>query len=122
MYIEDCLPDLKTGSSNKMTAYTIRFSAIAESDLEIFGDYYATISIDLNLLFFKDINRTILSLQRNPTAFHFYKKDKNIRRANLEIYPFGLYFYIAESEDKVVVLAIIHNRRSKSFINKRLIK
>jgi len=100
--------------------YIIRFSANAESDAEEIGDYYEKISPGLSIRFFKDINTTIAALKNNPSAFHYYKKNSYIRRANLDIFPFGVFFHISADNQFVTILAIIHSRRSKSFIHKRL--
>lgn len=100
--------------------YKIRYSKRAEVDADEIGAYYDKVSPGLSFRFFNDVNLLIGDLKRNPSAFHYYKKNENVRRANLEIFPFGVFFYISEVEQTVILLAIIHKRRSKSFIGRKL--
>lgn len=100
--------------------YRIQFSANAEKDAGKAGKYYEKAVAGLSLRFYNDLDNTLSSLTKNPSAFHFHKNDKNIRRANLDVFPFAVYFHINTNESTVFVLAIIHQRRSKAYIRRRL--
>jgi plasmid stabilization system protein ParE len=100
--------------------YKINYSARAEKDAETAGYYYEKVAMGLSLRFFSDLDNTINSLSNNPSAFHYYKKDKNIRRANLDIFPFAVFFHLNRNTSIVVVIAIIHQKRSKAYFRRRL--
>jgi mRNA-degrading endonuclease RelE of RelBE toxin-antitoxin system len=101
-------------------SYKIHYSGNAEKDADETSEHYEKIDTSLCLRFLMDIDNTITDLKRNPEAFHYYKRNRFIRRANLSIFPYSVYFSIPSDSSTVVVLAIIHNSRSKSFINKKL--
>jgi plasmid stabilization system protein ParE len=101
-------------------SYKIHYSDNAEEDTDEISHYYEKTDVALAFRFLKDIDTPISALKRNPAAFHYYKQNKFIRRANLSIFPYSIYFNITPNNLTVAVLAVIHNSRSKSFINKKL--
>jgi toxin ParE1/3/4 len=101
-----------------MIKYQIEISPEAEADADEAGQYYDSKVPGLSLRFFDDLNEAIQSISNNPYSFHSYKLNPAIRRCNLDIFPYGLYFVI--DNNNVKVLAIIHERRSKSYIRRKL--
>jgi mRNA-degrading endonuclease RelE of RelBE toxin-antitoxin system len=101
-------------------SYNISYSENAEKDAEEASRYYQNIVTGLGLRFLRDLDKTILALEQNPFSFHYYGKNKNIRRANLDVFPYSVYFHVTLNESILVVLAVIHQKRSKSFIRKKL--
>ncbi len=101
-------------------SYRIHYSLNAESDVEEAIDHFENFDGNLCFRLLDDVNNTISSLKNHPAAFHYYNKSKFIRRANLSIFSYSLYFFIDTGQSIVIILAVIHNSRSKSFINKKL--
>jgi plasmid stabilization system protein ParE len=101
-----------------MIKYGVEFSREAELEADAAGEYYDIKVPGLGLRFLDDLNEAIQSMGNNPLSCHVYSAIPAIRRCNLSIFPYAIYFTI---ESKTVkVLAIIHERRSKSYIKRKL--
>jgi hypothetical protein len=98
--------------------YQIEFSAEPEIDADFILEYYDSKVPGLRLRFLDDLHNSILSLESNSFAFHAYIHIPKIRRCNLDIFPYAIYFTI--ESDNVKILAIIHERRSKTYIKRKL--
>jgi hypothetical protein len=98
--------------------YIVEFSEEAGIDADEAGKYYDSQSPFLGLKFIDDIYEASLSIQKNPTAFHYYGNYKTIRRCNLPSFPYSIYYSVTGF--KVLFLAIIHQRRSNRYVNRRL--
>ena len=66
---------------------------------------------DLGDAFHEDLMRRIEQMIENPKRFHFYEAD--IRRANLERFPWHILY--RETFFGVRVLVVKHNRRNPRF-------
>lgn len=98
--------------------YQLEFSIDAELDADSIIEYYDSKVPGLSLRFLDDLNNSVLSLTNNPSAFHIYANNISIRRCNLDVFPYAIYFTV--ELNSVKVLAIIHERRSKAYIKRRL--
>ena len=106
------------GSRREVMTYHIEFSEEAEIDANTAGFYYDSKVPGLSFRFFDDLRNALLSLKTNPFTFHIYHNFHPIRRCNLEIFPYAIYFTV--ETDKIILLSIIHQRRSKAYIKRRL--
>lgn len=98
--------------------YSVEFSEDAELDADEIGEYLDNQSSNLGYRFIEDVHAGALAISKNPTAFHLYKNYETIRRFNLTKFSYAIYFSIADN--RVLILAIIHTRRSVSFVKRRL--
>ena len=92
--------------------YLLDFSSHAEADADIAGEEYDKKLAGLSFLFFIQV------ITRSPFAFHIYQFNHAIRRCNLRRFTYAIYYSI--DGDTIKILAIIHERRSKRYIKKRL--
>ena len=100
--------------------YSIDYSFTAETDADKAGEYYDRRVPGLSLRFFDDLDDTILSKKNHPFSFHIYNESLGIRRANLDIFPYAVYYSIDSGKFSVKILAVIGQKRSKFYIRRRL--
>lgn len=98
--------------------YSIQLSIQAEMQANEAGIYYDEKVPGLSFRFFDDLSRSLQSITNYPSAFHSYPPIPQIRRYNLEVFPYAIYFTIDLSYIKV--LAILHQRRSQAYIKQKL--
>lgn len=68
--------------------------------------------------FEKEINEAFKYLQFTITEHRKVLAD--IRILPLKIFPYNIYYLKKETEKKVYIMAILHNKRNTDFIKKRL--
>ncbi len=79
----------------------------AEQDIEeAFGWYEDRIS-GLGQEFLRSIDAAFAQLSRSPGTYPAIYR--NIRRVLIRRFPFGVFYFI--SEEKIIVLAVLHARR-----------
>lgn len=100
--------------------YSIDFSFAAETDADKAGEYYDRRVPGLSLRFFDDMHDTIRSVINQPFSFHIYNETLGIRRANLDIFPYAVYYSIDSGKFAVKILAVLGQKRSKSYIRRRM--
>lgn len=79
----------------------------AESDISEAYDWYENQRTGLGSEFVLCTEATLESIQRNPNLYPIV--HKNIHRALIRRFPFGI-FYIVE-ENEIIVLSVFHARR-----------
>ena len=97
-------------------AKKIVFIEEAYSDIYNIGEYYLEFSELLKQKFEKDLFSTIEPIAVLPISYHIYKKI--YRSIRLSVFPFNVYY--KEDLDFIIIVAVIHSKRSNSFRNKRL--
>ncbi len=97
-------------------AKEIIFIEEAYTDIFNSGEYYLTISQVLREKFENDLFKTIEPLAILPVSYSIYKKD--YRSISLAVFPFNVYF--KEGLDSIIIVAIIHAKRSNTFRNRKL--
>lgn len=45
---------------------------------------------------------------------------KDVRIAHLDKFPYSIHFYIDEPDQKIIIIAILHNRRNPAIAYKRI--
>jgi plasmid stabilization system protein ParE len=98
--------------------YKIEFSLDAEIDSDETCEYYENKAPGLSFRFLDDLNAAMSSIKNNPFSFHVSDFTVNIMRCNLTVFPYAAYYTILESN--VIILAIVSQGRSKSYIRRRL--
>jgi hypothetical protein len=71
----------------------------------------------LDKRFAEDIKITINRLQKNPLNYEV--KYRNVRVACCDVFPYSVHFYINDSENKLVIIAIAHQHRDPDHSSKR---
>ncbi len=108
------------GSEKKLPeeemSFKIVFSDKADSDFNKIAYWYKSIREGLDDEFILCLEIEIEVVKRNPLLFE--KIYENVRKTVLHRFPYNLY-YIVE-EDKIVVLAIAHQKRSRTTIINKL--
>lgn len=87
--------------------YTLKFREQAVDDYQDSVAYYEKISDQLAEKFFMEFKATTIKIDNNP--LHFQMRYQNIRIAFLEVFPFGIHFFL--EKDTIHVLRILHTKR-----------
>ena len=96
--------------------YSLLVSDSANEDAIVIFDWYEEKLSGLGDRFIKELEIAKVDLLNNPLVFAIRKK--NIRRMVMRKFPYKLFYKIYD--DKIVILAIIHARRSSRFVKGRL--
>jgi len=87
--------------------YKVRLLPSARNDLKDSRLWYRAINADLPKRFAFYVNESINNISLFPHAYAI--RYKNIRIANVRIFPFAIHFFIDEDIDTVIVIAIHHS-------------
>ena len=96
--------------------FSILVSEMANEDANIIFDWYEGIHVGLGDSFINELEISKSDLMNNPLVFA--KWNKNIRRMVMRKFPYKLFYKIYD--DNIVILAIIHARRSNQYLKRRL--
>lgn len=80
------------------------------------AQYYQNQSVGLGAEFLAEVERTVAAIVVHPKAAPKVKKE--IRRRLLKRFPFGI-LYVATA-DEIVIIAVMHLRRSPGYWQERL--
>lgn len=96
-------------------SYKVLLRTEAESDLLDAAKYYEEKLIGLGTEFISSVENTIDSISHQPESFQIVYR--NVRRALIRKFPFGIHYIIEES--RIVVLAVFHfSRDPKNWKNR----
>ena len=84
-----------------------RFLEPAKSELVEAIDFYNRQKNNLGSEFFREVERGIKQILRNPRAWQ--ELSKNTRRCIVKRFPFGLIYQIREKE--ILIVAVMHLKR-----------
>jgi len=98
--------------------FRLIINPFAELDLHSSIEFYELQKPGLGEDFIAEVEITLKRIESNP--HQFYKVKRDVRKALLNKFPFGIFFYL--KEDIVTVFAIFHFRRDPKKIAKRIIK
>lgn len=93
-----------------MVRYHIRILPSAYEDIQIAKDWYKQHSSELPGRLVAQVDITAESISNNPFAFSV--RYKNIRIANLAVFPYGIHFFINEGTETVVIIGVFHTSLS----------
>lgn len=92
-----------------MDKYAVEILFWAEQDLNEIAIYYQKLSAELGDKFYEEVRNSIESLKINP----FYQPFSNdIRKINLNKFPYKVFFKLNEEKKLVSVIAIISDHMS----------
>lgn len=98
-----------------MTVLIIR--PLAEADVQEASDWYEEREPGLGSQFVDEISDALVRVRRKPLQFPDI--GRGMRRALLRRFPYAIYF-ILRDENKVTVLAVLHQHRNPNVWKKRL--
>lgn len=96
--------------------FEIVFSLGAEKDFDEITFWYRAIRSGLDLDFILCLENELEVIRREPKLYEQIKK--NIHRAVIHRFPYIVYYIV--DDQKIVVIAITHHKRSKNTIIKKL--
>lgn len=88
-------------------SYTITIRKEAEADLSEAFQYYEDCRSGLGNDFLLCIEASLSRINRNPNQFRAVYKE--VRRAFVTRFPYGIFYIIQENE--IIVLAVMHARK-----------
>lgn len=96
--------------------YSVLVSEAASTDALVIYHWYEEKLAGLGLRFIASLETAKTDLLKNPLAFAQWKKG--IRRMVMRKFPYKIFYKVYETE--IVVLAIVHARRSNRYLKKKL--
>lgn len=96
--------------------YTVIYLDEAREDVKRAKAWYKKQLNGLQKKFATDVIEAIVRMQVTPTAYAI--RYKNIRIIHTRIFPFGIHFYIDETNKSLVITAITHDFRDTETVAK----
>lgn len=97
--------------------YGVVLSPLAKIDLKNATDYYRKISVDLAKRFLKQVKESRVFISENPYAVDVMYK--NIRMHLLKNFPYHLHYFIDETNNRLIVLAIEFGKKENLDVSDR---
>ena len=92
--------------------YKVLYLDEVQNDITIAKQWYAEQQKGLDTRFGFAIKETLSNILEMPLAYAV--KYKNVRIAHTKIFPYNIHFYIDENKAQIVIIGIIHNKRSNA--------
>jgi plasmid stabilization system protein ParE len=96
--------------------YNLRIRIEAEQDLSEAYHYYQDCRDGLGDEFLLCIEATLATITRQPSLYA--SVHRNVHRALIHRFPFGVFYFV--EDDHIIVVAVMHMRRSPQFWHKRV--
>jgi plasmid stabilization system protein ParE len=88
----------------------------AEDDLARAADWYREHGAAVKEKFISRVEATLNRIANRPSLFPHERRG--LRRASIRGFPYSVYF--TSTETKVIVVAVLHQRRDPNIIDRRL--
>lgn len=98
--------------------FTIVIEQRAMKDISEIVNWYLSKSLVSVENFEKEITQVLEKLKTSITEHR--KIIQNIRLLPLKVFPYNIYYIKRESQNKIFIVAVLHNKRDTPFIIKRL--
>ena len=92
--------------------YNILYLDEVENDIAVAKQWYVEQQKDLDVQFNAAVKETISNILKMPSAYSV--RYKNIRIAHTKVFPFNIHFYIDDTKAQVVIIGIVHNKKSNA--------
>ena len=97
--------------------YSVLYLDEVENDIATAKQWYAEQQKGLDMRFTAAVKEILSNILKMPSAYAV--RYRNVRIAHTKIFPYNVHFYIDESKAQVVIIGIIHNKRSNAlFLNR----
>jgi plasmid stabilization system protein ParE len=90
-------------------AYQVFYQSEVEKDVADAKKWYKSKQPGLDKRFSSAVKQTIAEIIKNPLRFS--KRYKDYRIAYTKVFPFGIHFYLDETQERILVVAILHVKR-----------
>ncbi|NOU48873.1 MAG: hypothetical protein HOO86_17685 [Bacteroidales bacterium] len=98
--------------------YSISILSQAEVDIDEAYIWYELVQIDLGNKFYKNVEESVNFIANNP--FSCEVMYKGIRRFIIKGFPYGIYYKENFELKEILIIGIIHFKRSSRIIKRRL--
>jgi plasmid stabilization system protein ParE len=99
-------------------SYQIEIDEAAEKDLDEIIAYYESEKEVLGIEFLLKFYDTVSILKNYPEAFPL--AYSRFRKITMKRFPYNIFYFVEDDTQKVIVFAILHNKRGKSYLETRL--
>ena len=99
-------------------SYEIAFTFSAENDLQLAFDWYESESHGLGWEFRNEVALCIEKIIVDRVSYQIYFAD--VHKIFVSRFPYLIYYRKDEKRKKIVIAAVLHERRSPQEISKRL--
>jgi plasmid stabilization system protein ParE len=93
----------------------VLFHSDAQSEMEDAAFYYEAQQSNLGKRFISMVQDAVRRIQITPVLF--VKVEGEVRRCQTHTFPFGILYRV--EVDRIVVVAVMHNRRDPGYWNRR---
>ena len=83
-----------------------------ENDIDEAKRWYYEQQTGLDVRFAAAVKETFTSIVTMPSAYAV--RYRNVRIAHTKVFPYNVHFYIDEEKAQVVIIGIVHNKRSNA--------
>jgi plasmid stabilization system protein ParE len=97
--------------------YEIVITKTALSDLKAAIEWYNKKDKAIGIKLINNFEISIEKLARNPEIYTLI--EKNVRGIEILKFPYKIFYYL-NSAFKVIIIAVVHVKRSETFIRKKL--
>ena len=97
--------------------YLLKKDSRILTDIEEALSYYDTISVELGERFESELILALSKIENHP--YHYFNLDQNIRRINLQSFPYKLVYVINEQRKEIIVIGLFHHYRNPKEIFER---
>ncbi|MDN3582664.1 type II toxin-antitoxin system RelE/ParE family toxin [Mucilaginibacter flavus] len=98
-------------------AYSLHYLDIVKVDLVEAKDWYKNQKPGLEKQFSREVKACIARLQKNPLGYEI--KYKNVRTAFTDVFPYAIHFFVNQSINQIVIIAVVHQTRNPLLADKR---
>ena len=92
--------------------YTALYFDEVKNDIKIAKTWYEEQQSGLGERFELSVKAVIANILKMPSAYAV--RYKSVRIAHTKIFPYNVHFYIDDEKEQIVVIGIVHNKRSNA--------
>ena len=100
--------------------YKLIISKEARSEIKQAVDWYEDQSEGLGRKYALTLDKCVELILKNP--FGFAVVLLKIRRANMNKFPYSLFYYLNEDKNEIIIFAVLHQSRSERVWKRRAAK
>ncbi|GHT57033.1 hypothetical protein AGMMS49982_24060 [Bacteroidia bacterium] len=92
--------------------YTALYFDEVKNDIQTAKTWYKEQQSGLDEKFELSLKAAIANILKMPFAYAV--RYKNVRIAHTKIFPYNVHFYVDDEKEQIVVIGIVHNKRSNA--------